>query len=215
MSLTWLGTGKGGGLEYTSSLLGSILQSLCDQHSWRTHHLRPWVTASATRTKTCKWNCGRTENWLHGGTAFEKGELTDSSEPTLPQLPSPACEFLSLSLVLQHPHLLPGVVKEAKTPVAHLFAVLLFRTVVAGEQMKTHRAEAGTNILMLSGKEEHQEMKCKCYCWLLKYSKPPPGWFPDCDRKDDFSLRLWLSPVLCDSQHCSVESDQVRLSNSF
>lgn len=29
MSLTWLGTGKGGGLEYTTSLPGSILQSLC------------------------------------------------------------------------------------------------------------------------------------------------------------------------------------------
>lgn len=117
--------------------------------------------------------------------------------------------------MFQHPHLLPGGVKEAKTPVAHLFAVFFFRTVVAGEQMKTHIAEAGTNILMLPGKEEHQEMKCKCYCWLLKYGKHPPRWFSDCGRKDHFSLRLWLSPVLCHSQHCSVESDKVRLSNSF
>ncbi|XP_068036602.1 myelin protein zero-like protein 1 isoform X4 [Anomalospiza imberbis] len=86
-------------------------------------------------------------------------------------------------------------------------------TVVVGEQMKTHTAEAGTNILMLLGKEEHQEMKCKCYCWLLKYGKP--RWFSVCDRKDHFSLRLWLSPVLCHSHQCSVESDKVRLSNSF
>lgn len=118
MSLAWLGTGKGGGLEYTTPLAGSILQSLCplgDQHSWRTRHLRPWVTASATRTKTCRWNCGRTENWLHGGIAFEKGELTDSSEPTLPQLSFPLhVNSLVLSLVFQHPHLLPGVVMEPK-----------------------------------------------------------------------------------------------------
>lgn len=46
MSLTWLGIGKGGGLEYSTSLPSRILlQSLCplgDQHSWRTCHLRPW-----------------------------------------------------------------------------------------------------------------------------------------------------------------------------
>lgn len=41
---------------------------------------------------------------------------------------------------------------EPKAPVPLLFAVLLFRTVVAGEQMKTHRAEAGTDVLMLLGK---------------------------------------------------------------
>lgn len=49
----------------------------------------PGTKDQATRTKTCQWNCGRAENWLHGGTAFEKGELTDSSEPTLPQLSFP------------------------------------------------------------------------------------------------------------------------------
>lgn len=84
---------------------------------------------------------------------------------------SPACEFLSLSLVFQHPHLLPGVVMEPKAPVAHLCAVLLFRTVMAGKQMKTYTAEAGTYVLMLLGKEVHQEMKCKRYCWLLKYTQ--------------------------------------------
>lgn len=105
---------------------------------------------------------------------------------------------------------------EATPPVAHLFAVLLFRTVMAGKQMKTHIAEAGMNILMLPGKEEHQEMKCKCYCWLLKYGKPPPRWFfLTVTGKISTSLRLWLSPVLCHSQHCSAESDKVRLSKSF
>lgn len=58
MSLTCLGTGKEGECNPPPLSLAEFF-SLCplsDQHSWRTHHLRPWVTASATRIKKCKWD---------------------------------------------------------------------------------------------------------------------------------------------------------------
>lgn len=80
--------GRGTGIHHLSPWQYS---SLTVSTWWPTQleNLRPCITASATKTKTCKWDCGRTENWLHSGTAFEKGELTDSSKPTLPQLSFP------------------------------------------------------------------------------------------------------------------------------
>lgn len=89
MSLTCLGTGKEGGLEYSTSLPGSILQSLCplgDQHSWRTHHLRPWLLLQP-QGPDMQVAEQRTDFMV--GQPWKKEELTDSSEPTLPQLSVP------------------------------------------------------------------------------------------------------------------------------
>lgn len=158
MSLTWLGTGKGGGLEYTTSLPGTVLQSLCplgDQHSWRTtlhycfsHKNQDMqVELWQNRELTSWWD----SLWKRGADSLIRTYLVS----VIFSLP---CEFLTL--VLQHP----------------IFCLELWWNLKHQWQMKTHTAEAGTNVLMLLGNEEHQEVKHNCHCWLLKYGTQVLSW---------------------------------------
>lgn len=145
----WVLPGWGRGREgewNTPPLSLAVFQSLCplsDQHSVVTAgEVTTWDPGLLLQPRGPTHASGtvaeQRTDLPHGGTAFAKGELTDSWEPTLPQL----CFSLHVNSWVQcfTTPIFCLELKEAKTPVAHLFAVLLFRTVVPGEQMKTHHS---------------------------------------------------------------------------
>lgn len=86
-----LGNWEGGGVEYTTSLPGRILQSLSTQ--WPTQlensSFETLGYCFSHKDQEMQVGCGRKQTWLHGGTAFENRELRDSSEPCLSQLSFP------------------------------------------------------------------------------------------------------------------------------
>lgn len=90
---------------------------------------------------------------------------------------SPACEFLSLSLVLQQPHLLPGVVKEAKTPEAHLFAVFFSGQWWLGNKWRHTQLKLEQISLCYQGRKSIRKWNANATVGYWNTANPQPGGF--------------------------------------